>query len=178
MGDTKKPSRDKGMYIMTWYNPADDGDKHSELINGFGDYDWVLIGSLQLRWITETVAQNRIIRVREQYSYWSGDTMKDGEHILTRTLDGKVLRTFYNRDKPVCPKCNVNVLVLRGICPKCYDKEFEAKINSCSKACVSNRHNKCKGRGLIWCTGEPCICDCHKSKTPEESVILALKNWF
>ena len=172
MGDTKKPSLDKGLYIMTWQNPADDGNKHFELINGFGNLNWVVEGALKLRWVTETIAQNRILRIREQYSYFDGSTMSDGEHILTRTLDGKIIRTFPSRDKPLCPKCKVNVLVFNDICPKCASAELQGKINCCSKLCVAAKHEKCKGTGLLVLTGESCACDCHEEKEKDEDTFI------
>jgi len=178
MGDTLEPSLDKGLYIMTWQNPADDNDKHYELINGFGDYKYILMGILKLRWVSETIAQNRTLRIREQYSYFGGSTMSDGEHILTRTLDGKIIRTFRARNKAVCSKCKVNVLVCNDICPKCVNAELQTKINCCSKACVAAKHNKCKGTGLLIITGEPCICDCHEEKEDEDTFITEFMRWF
>lgn len=178
MGDTKKPSLDKGLYIITWQHPDDNGDKHYELINGFGDLNRMIEGALSLRWVSETIAQNRLIRVREQYSYWSGLKMDDGEHILTRTLNGKVIRTFYVRNKPECPKCHVNVLVFREICPKCGVAEMQTKIYCSSKACVANQHNKCKGTGLLALTGEPCACDCGHPKKEEDTFITEFMKWF
>lgn len=119
MGNTSKPTIDPGLYIMTWQNPADDAPGF-ELINGFGGLEWCVEGAMNLRWITETIAQNRIIRVREQYSFWDGYSELHGSKILTRTCDGKILLELENRNKPVCPKCKVNVLSLHKFCEKCY----------------------------------------------------------
>lgn len=124
LGDTLKPSIDVGLYIMTCQTEG----KDYESIMGFGNLDWCLHGAMQIRWLTETIMQNRIIRVREQYSFWDGKSRmgKDykpapGNKILTRSLDGKVILKLKNRNKPVCKKCKSNVLTLDNLCPSCME---------------------------------------------------------
>jgi len=122
LGDTLKPSHDVGLYIMTSQNPKYD----YESIMGFGGLEWCVHGAMQIRWLTETVAQNRIVRIREQYSMWDGKSRMGpdfedapNQKILTRTCDGKIILELPNRNKPVCPKCKVNVLSLNDLCYKC-----------------------------------------------------------
>lgn len=162
MGDTSKPTRDKGLYILTSQHPDDHDNPPYEAINGFGDFLWCILGGMKYRYITETIGQNRTMRVREQYSMWDGGTMKDGEHILTRTLDGKILITWPAKNKPECPKCH-QMIMLPGdkLCYRCDESRLQGIRNTKTNACNKGNHDKCKGRAILWITGKPCACDCH-----------------
>ena len=121
-GTPEHPTIDPGLYIMTWQNPKYD----YESICGFGGLDRMLAGVLELRWITETIAQNRIIRVREHYSFWDGYTRMPADFepapndkLMTRSLDGKIILELKSRNKPVCPNCDSSVVTFNNLCGKC-----------------------------------------------------------
>ena len=175
MGDTLEPSIDPGHYILTWQNP----DSDHEMIFGFAnDLETTICWLIEARHLNETIAQNRILRIREQYSFWKGpDMMLGSSKILSRTLDGKIILQMNSRNKPVCPKCKVNVLDYDEVCTKCRAIELQLIANCKSKMCNSGKHENCKGIGKLSITNEPCICDCHKMPKPF-SVAEEMKKWF